>query len=88
MPREVASADITPVAVTSVATAPPVYSPEEDDLNLRDVPVSSARLPNSEMLCELRNNLSHLSEEQSTDIVMIVSRLVFRRSIIDQCTSP
>jgi hypothetical protein len=48
---------VLPVALTAVF---PSYSPQDDALLMQDAPVLSARLPNSEVLGDLENYLSHL----------------------------
>lgn len=61
-----------PVVSTATVAMAPSYSPEEDGLMFRDVPVSSPRLQNSEVLKDLSSFLSHLSDSCATDVQNLI----------------
>ena len=61
-----------PVPVAFVTPAVLRYSPEEDGLTFRDVPVSSPRLQNSENLKILGTFLSHLSDSRAGDVQKLI----------------
>ncbi|KAK0155661.1 Retrovirus-related Pol polyprotein from transposon 412 [Merluccius polli] len=61
-----------PVSVASVAPVVSSYSPEEDGLTFRDVPVSSPRLQNTQILNDLDHFLSHLSCVCANDVKQLI----------------
>ena len=61
-----------PVSIASVTTVVSSYSPEEDGLAFRDIPVSSPRLQNSETLKDLNHFLFHLSDVCANDVRQLI----------------
>ncbi|XP_041947558.1 uncharacterized protein LOC121708759 isoform X4 [Alosa sapidissima] len=64
--------DECPVSVGFVVPVVSSYSPEEDGITFRDVPVSSPRLQNSEILKDLNDFLAHLSDTRAKDIQLLI----------------
>lgn len=77
-PSDAADQTVGPV-VSSVAVSVEVASPpnisgaDEDGVILRNAPQQCARLANSEVLKDLPSYLTHLSTEQMSDIIQLVS---------------
>ena len=63
---------VCPMPVASAAPVVSSYSPEEDGLSFRDVPVLCPRLPNSRILEDLPCFLSHLSDSCAKDVQRLI----------------
>lgn len=68
---EVVESDV-PVSAAVCAPVLSSYSPEEDGLSFRDVPVSSPRLKNSELLTDLPTFLSGLPDDSVKDVQKVI----------------
>lgn len=76
-----------PVSVAPVCAVTSPYCPEEDGLTLRDVPVTCARLPNSEILRDLDTFLSDLSNSRANDIKDLICMYSSLFSDVPTCSN-